>query len=175
MLVLPALIVLLCSTPKAEPLLLPVAAVLCFQPDDSQLTAFSLAMLPILCRRRKQGIWFTASLAFLLICTLWCISIPTTLEPVAYCEGILDMLGHFSPMLKIAGWMALILIPAWFVWCFVRCRTLWTLCLAVYYLCAILFSINGQYPVPFMGFGISTLGGYWLVYLLMPDEKGAQA
>ena len=91
---------------------------------------------------------------------------PTALEPVAYCEGILGMLRKISPLLVIAGGIALALVSGYFVYRFFRTRSAVLLCLAIYYAAAILFSLTGEYPVVFMGFGFSPIAGYWLALLL---------
>lgn len=167
MLVLPAMLVLLGDMKCMHPALMIGAAVLCLQPDFSQLTAFSLGALPMLWQSRKKRWFSAAAAAFPLICLMRCAGIPTALEPVAYCEGILAILGGFSPLMQAAGWLALAMIPGCFLCRFCFGRSVGALCLAIYYAVTMLFSLTGQYPVPFMGFGLSPIAGYWLAYLFI--------
>ena len=147
-----------------------IAAVLCVQPDFSQLTAFSLSILPILWLRRHHVGWLMASLIFLGACLIRCAGMPVELEPAAYCEGILAMLHNFSPLMQVIGWLALALIPICFLVRFFRRKEVGKLCLAIYYAVVILFSITGEYPVPFMGFGLSPIAGYWLMHVFAPER-----
>lgn len=172
MLLLPSLLVMLSGMKCMYPALIAIAAVLCVQPDFSQLTAFSLSILPLLWQRRNHAGWVAACLVFLGACLIRCAGIPVELEPAAYCEGILAMLHHLSPLMQGIGWLALALIPICFLIRFFRRREAGELCLAVYYAVVILFSVTGEYPVPFMGFGLSPIAGYWLMHLFAP-ERGA--
>ena len=163
MLLLPSLLVMLGGLKCMYPALMIIAAVLCVQPDFSQLTAFSLGILPVLWLRRNHVGWLMASLIFLGACLIRCAGIPVELEPAAYCEGILAMLHNLSPLMQVIGWLALSLIPICFLVRFFRRREAGELCLAIYYAVVILFSVTGEYPVPFMGFGLSPIVGYWLM------------
>lgn len=169
MLVLPAMFVLL---GYAKSVFLPVlctAAVLSIQPDFSQLTAFAAASLPILWHGREKRIWKLSGTAALTVLLILCMRMPTAMEPAAYTEGILLMLGESSRLLVAAGALSLVLIPAYCLWCFWKRKNRWMLSLAVYYAAVIAFGVSGAYPVPFMGFGLSPIAGYWLIYLLAPD------
>lgn len=170
MLALPALLLLVSNMKCPHLFVLLVAAVLCLQPDLSQLAAFSLGVLPILWKRRKNVCWTIVSAALLVIFAIRCINAPVELEPVAYCEGILRMVGESSPLLMIAGGIALALIPGYFIYRFFKIRSTVMLGLAIYYAVSILFSITGEYPVPFMGFGLSPIAGYWLASMLIPAD-----
>ena len=57
MLVLPALLVVLCRMEHPHAAWIAAAAVLCFQPDLSQLAAFGAAVLPVLWMREKKPLW----------------------------------------------------------------------------------------------------------------------
>jgi hypothetical protein len=171
MLALPALLLLVSNMKRPHLFVIFVAAVLCLQPDLSQLAAFSLGVLPLLWKRRKKVYWTVASIILLAVFAICCINAPVELESVAYCEGILRMVGEISPLLMIAGGIALALIPGYFIYRFFRTRNTVMLGLASYYAVAILFSITGEYPVPFMGFGLSPIAGYWLASLLIPADE----
>ena len=165
MLLLPSLLVMLGGLKCMYPALMIIAAVLCVQPDFSQLTAFSLGILPVLWLRRNHVGWLMASLIFLGACLIRCAGIPVELEPAAYCEGILVMLHNLSPLMQAIGCMSLALIPLCFLVRFFRRREVGELCLALYYAAVILFSVAGEYPVPFMGFGLSPIAGYYLMHV----------
>jgi hypothetical protein len=174
MLALPALLLLVSNMKRSHLFVLLVAAVLCLQPDLSQLAAFSLGVLPILWKWRKNVCWTIASLVLLMLFAIRCINTPVELESIAYCEGILRMVGEISPLLMIAGGIALALIPVYFIYRFSKTGSTVMLGLAIYYAVTILFSITGEYPVPFMGFGLSPIAGYFLAYLFMTQEETAR-
>lgn len=170
MLVIPALLLLIGNMKRPHLFVILVAAVLCLQPDLSQLAAFSLGILPILWKMRKNVYWTIVSAALLVFFAIRCINAPVELELVAYCEGILRVVGEISPLLMIVGGIALALIPGYFIYRSFKTKSTVMLGLAIYYAVAILFSITGEYPVPFMGFGLSPIAGYWLATLLIPAD-----
>lgn len=165
MLVLPALLAMLHRTKHPFPTLLAAAAILSLQPDLSQLAAFSAAALPLLWRHRKERLWVSASVLALAMLVTRCLLLPTAVEPVSYCEGILSMLGDISPLLKAAGVAALAAIPAFFGARFLHLKQPQSLSLTAYYAVTILFIFSGEYPVPFIGFGLSPIAGYGLAYI----------
>lgn len=170
-LVIPALIVALHGLKKPHFMLLGAAVLLCCQPDLSQLAAFSAAALPILWRHREGRI--PAALCTLILGALLaiCVRIPVAIEPIDYCEGILAMLGNVSPLLPTVGWAALAAIPLCFAYRFLRRGQAQTLSLALYYAVWMLMALSGEYPVPFMGFGLSPIVGYALAAVL--ERKAA--
>jgi len=163
-LVLPAMLVMLGSVRCPWPVVLGAAAVLRFQPDLSQLSAFSAAALVVLWRHRKNRLWSVLSVFVLCALVIRCLGVPTAIEPAAHCEGVLITLGERSWLLQAAGWIALAAIPAYWMYRFARRGKAGTLSLAVYYAVTILFTISGEYPVPFAGFGLSSIVGYCLAY-----------
>lgn len=164
MLVLPALLVVLCRVKKPYPFIIIAAAVMCFQPDLSQLAAFCAGALPIVWQHGTKRIWKT----FITICCCIlggiCLFIPADIPPAPYSEGILSMLGNISIIWMAVGWAALLMIPLFFGYGYYKQNSLPLLCLAIYYMVSILFVLKGSYPVPFMGFGLSPIAGYWLAY-----------
>ncbi|MBR3795301.1 MAG: hypothetical protein IKK34_04645 [Clostridia bacterium] len=172
MMVLPALLILISGMECPWPVMLCVMAVLSFQPDLSQLAAFSAAVLPVLWRYRERRVWSAASLLLMVLCMIWCVAAPTALEPVSYSEGVLPMLGGISVLLLAGGCLALALIPGMMAYRFCRKGETRLLSLAVYYGILLLFSFTGAYPVPFMGFGLSPFAGYWLAWMCLPEEEG---
>ena len=166
MLVLPALLVLIRDIACFYPLLLGAAVILSIQPDASQMTALAAASIPLLWRGREKKGWTLLSAAALALLTIHSLRMPLAVEFVPYSEGVLVMLGEISWLLAAAGCAALAAIPAFWCWRFYKERKIWLLSLAVYEAVMILFGLTGQYPVPFMGFGLSPIVGYGLFCLL---------
>ena len=81
------------------------------------------------------------------------------------------MLGDISVIWMVVGWIALLIIPLFFGYGSYKKKSRPLLCLAIYYTVTILFILDGHYPVPFMGFGLSPIAGYWLAYAVMVPEK----
>ena len=171
LLVLPALLVLLGGVRRFELLLLCAAAVLSIQPDFSQLTALAAASLPLLWHGRRERGWRIFCVAVLSVLAVVCLRIPVEIESVPYCEGVLSMLGETSWMLMTAGAVSLIVIPVFWICRYFKEGGVWMLSLSVYYMVTILFGLSGAYPVPFMGFGLSPIVGYWLAALFAPDTE----
>jgi len=171
MLVLPALLIGFGGMRRFYPLLLCSAAVLCMQPDLSQLTALAAASLPLLWRGRKERAWCALSVIALAALMLVCVNIPTAIEPVDYCENILHMLGEISPLLMAAGTITLAAIPGFWAYRSVKMRDAGMLSLAVYYASVMFFGLSGEYPMPVMGFGLSPIAGYFLACMLMPQTQ----
>lgn len=169
MLAVPALIVLSSSMKRPHCVLVLTSVVLCLQPDLSQLAAVALSGLPILWQQRKHVYWTVSSVAILIILIVRCLAVPIHIDPVSYCEGILGLLGNISPLMLIAGAAALALIPGWFLYRFAKTGSTAMLELAICYAVTILFSLTGEYPVPFMGYGLSPIAGYWLASLLLTE------
>lgn len=170
MLVLPALILLAADMKRPHEVLLAAAVALSMQPDLSQLAALSLAAMPLIWRRRRNVAWTVGTLVLLVILVCWCLNMPVALEPAAYSESVLGLLGKISPLLLIAGGIALAIIPGCFICRFIKEKNTGMLCLAVYYAVIILFSLGGEYPAPFMGFGLSPIAGYWLAFLAVGNR-----
>ena len=173
-LIIPALLVLLGKMTCPYPALMGAAVVLGLQPDLSQLAAFCAAACVILWQRREDKCRTLGCAVILCACMLRCLTVPVVIEPVAYCEGILTMLAGRSIMLWAAGWIALALVPAWWMQRFIRQDEPRALILALYYAAGLLFVVSGKYPVAFMGFGLSPIAGYMLACAFCDaDSKGA--
>ena len=172
-LVLPALLVVLCRVKYPWPAMMAAAAMLSIQPDLMQMTAFCAAVFPVLWEKREKRTWMLGSVIVLSLLLVCCIRTPVSIEPVLYCEGILAMLGQTSRLLQAAGVTALAVIPLCWAYGFYRWRKVQMLSLAVYYAAAMLFALSGEYPVPFMGFGLSPVAGYGLAYACGAAQKQA--
>ena len=134
------------------------------QPSVMRIPQPVMAALLLFWLRRKDRFWALFSLAALAALLVVCAFSPVTLEPLSYSEGILFMLGGLSPLLCAAGWLALAAIPVCGMYAFLRRGALPSLCAAVYYGVLLLFVLTGAYPVPFMGFGLSPIAGYYLAH-----------
>ena len=169
MLVLPALLVLLSGMACPYPALICAAAVLSLQPEFSQMTALFAAALPLFWRTRRNLRWSIPTLLVLAGLMIRCACAPVSLESVAHSDGMLSLLGSMSPVLLAAGCLSLVLIPAFFAYRFAKTGNTHMLSLALY--AAALLAFVGKYPVPFMGFGLSPIAGYWLAYLLISEKE----
>lgn len=162
-LVLPALLTVLCRVKNPLPALLGAAAILSFQPDLMQMTAFLAASAPLLRRLEDKQLW--GSILILGLLAVRCLNAPTALEPLSYCEGILDILAQTLPLLKTIGWVALAAVPVILLIGFAEEGERRLLSVAIYYAVSILFAASGESPVLFMGFGLSPIAGYYLAYV----------
>lgn len=172
-LVLPALLTLMCRMKRPLPVLLGAAAVLSFQPDLVQMTAFIAASALLLRKLEEKQLW--GSVLILGLLAVRCFNAPTMLEPVIYCEGILDMLGGTLKLLRTIGWIALAAIPAVLMIGFAEEGEQRLLSVSIYYAVSILFAVSGECPVLFMGFGLSPIAGYFLAYICNAAEERTDA
>ncbi len=174
MLVLPALIIILYRMKFPYPFIICAAAILCFQPDISQLTGFCAGTLPLIWQRDTNRKWKAGMLLCFCILAGICLFIPAEILPVPYSEGILTMLGNISELWLTIGWAVLLIIPLFFGYGYCKQKSRPLLSLAIYYMVTILFILTGRYPVPFMGFGLSPIAGYWLAYAVMMPPGSAE-
>ena len=173
MLVLPALLIILYRMKNPYPIIICSAAILCFQPDISQLAGFCAGSLPIIWQCGTKRTLLTGMSLYFCILARICLFIPADILPMPYSEGILTMLGNVSVLLLMIGWAALLIIPLFFGYGYCKQKSRPLLSLAVYYLVTILFVLTEKYPVPFIGFGLSPIAGYWLAYAVMVPPTSA--
>lgn len=147
-----------------------IAFLLSLQPDASQLSAFAL---PIIVLLLKSSIFpiikgsFSVILAFFTVKSWICID---TLQPVNYTEGILTMLLDLSAVLYIIGILSLFCIPVFFlISCKKENRNIGA-GIAMYYWLMILSTFPGNFPVPFMGYGISPILGFYIFLIWFMKE-----
>ena len=89
-----------------------------------------------------------------------------------YVEGVLALLGHVSSVLYLVGLLSLCLIPILlFALSSHRMRAL-SVCIALYYGVITTASFFGSYPVPFMGYGLSPIIGYFIVLFCLTLQGG---
>ncbi|MDC7286858.1 cell division protein [Blautia schinkii] len=135
---------------------------LCLQPDASQLSAFSLAIIILLLKSNISKIVKSIFSVTLFLLTLKSWIWLDTLQPVNYTEGILTMVLDLSVVLYIIGIAALFFIPVYFlIFCQKKSRNI-CVGITIYYWVMILATFIGNFPVPFMGYGISPILGFYI-------------
>lgn len=172
MLVLPAMIAMLYRIRFPAVSLLVTASILFVQPDLSQLSAFSAAAILLLWQRRKNWQTIAGCAVILTGLLIRCRQTPS-LQPVSYCEGILSMLGDVSWVLEIAGCLSLAAIPVFFLYLFLRKKQPQLLSLAAYYAVMLAFIVTGDYPVPFIGFGLSPILGFFICLVCSVNDSAS--
>ncbi len=143
-----------------------IGLLLYMQPDASQLLAFALPMLVLLIGADIHGTlkWSLSGILALLPLLSWLN--PDSLIPVSYTEGILTLLRDQSVLLYLAGIFSLLLVPAGMMIRGIReKRKTWT-GVGLYYALMILSAFSGRFPVPFMGYGASSILGYFIAICL---------
>lgn len=139
-----------------------IAFLLYLQPDASQLLAFSLPIIIMLLKSNISKIIkgsFSVLLSFLTLKSWICLD---TLQPVNYTEGVLTMLHDLSGVLYIIGIAALFWIPIYFL---ISCTSEHrNICIGItlYYWLMIISTFIGNFPVPFMGYGVSPILGFYI-------------
>lgn len=147
--------------------ILSISLILFFQPDASQLTGFAFAML--FCLFGKDNAKTTSTVSKILICgalaalTLLSWKFLDAIQPVDYIEGILSMLGGISSAFYILGMLAMLLMPVPMIVFSSQNMKGLSVCIAVYYWAITLSTFWGNFPVPFMGYGISPIIGYFVM------------
>jgi hypothetical protein len=144
-----------------------MAIVLTLQPDASQLMSFSIPVIMILFNKNiiinnilKYIISFT-----LIILMIFSWIFVDHLAPVSYVEGILGLLYNLSPILWFMGIISLILILFPFIMFPPKEYRCLSTGIGIYYSLVMIATIFGNFPVPFMGYGISPIIGYWIVFI----------
>lgn len=149
-----------------------IAFLLYLQPDASQLSAFAFPVIVLLIKSSISPIIkgsFSVLLSLLTLRSWICLD---TLQPVNYTEGVLTMLQDLSVVLYILGIAALFWIPVYFlISCKKKNRNICT-GIVMYYWLMILSTFIGNFPVPFMGYGISPILGFAIFLIwFIHDEK----
>lgn len=143
-----------------------LTAILLFsQPDASQLMGFSIPIIILLFDRNiklNNGLKYAVSLFLIILMALSWVYIDN-LAPVSYVEGILGLLKDISILLSVMGIILLALIPLPFILFPPKEFKLLSISIGIYYILIIISSFLGNFPVPFMGYGLSSIAGYCLV------------
>lgn len=142
-----------------------ISLILFFQPDASQLTGFSIAMLLCILNNELPKLSKIFIIVILLMLTVSSWIFLDSLQPVNHTEGILKMLGEVSIWLYILGLISIFLIPIPFLIFSSEKNKIISICIALYYWIIALFSLLGNFPVPIIGYGSSPIIGYFIVLL----------
>ncbi|PFH81971.1 FtsW/RodA/SpoVE family cell cycle protein [Bacillus sp. AFS088145] len=171
----PLLIIQLSSLMKSKPFWLNFGfasfftVLLLFQPDASQLTAFTIGISFLLLNIKKnKSVQILPFIVFILL-IIYSWSHLDQLAPVSYVEDILSLVKEMG-----VGWLILavislfILLMPFFLFPPNSAKPL-SFSLGIYFSISILSSFFGNFPVPIMGYGTSPFIGYliaicWYVY-----------
>lgn len=140
-----------------------IAIILTIQPDASQLMGFSIPIVIILFDKKININVITRYVVSLILVFLMILSwiFLDNLAPVSYVEGILGLLNNMSPILLVTGIISLILIPLPFILFPPREFRRLSICIGLYYSLIMISTLFGNFPIPFMGYGISPIIGYY--------------
>lgn len=143
-----------------------VGLALLTQPDAAQLSAFSLAALPILGVSTLARIYKIIVAAALLVAAAFCWGQPDPLAPVRYVEGVFFLASEISVLALIFAVLAAALPVVALAWLARSWRSVGLMSVAIYY--ATLYGLSPLQitPVPLLGFGASPILGYFLVSTL---------
>lgn len=145
-----------------------IALLLCLQPDASQLLAFSLPMIALLTvAALPKGLKLGGPLLLAALTLLSWLHLDH-LPPVSYTEGILAILRGQSAVLYAEGILALLWVPVRFMVGESGEGRRIALSVALYYAMMILASFLGNFPVPFMGYGVSPILGCYI--MMLPND-----
>jgi hypothetical protein len=155
---------------------LAISLLLFLQPDASQFTGFSVAIGCCMLQKNHGRAFPSAGKAivcgalFVLSALSWRLS--DNLPPVDYVEGVLALLGHVSSVLYLVGLLSLCLIPILLFALSSHPMKAPSLCIALYYASIIAAPLFGSYPVPFMGYGLSPIVGYFIALFCLTLQGG---
>ncbi len=146
-----------------------VSLLLFLQPDASQLSAFAVSVAFLVWRQVKHSfLKYDVVLLFAAAVSYSWMHIDA-LAPVAHVEGILRMAGDMGMAWLLVGIASLALLPAPFLW-FSKKSAL-AKAVGLYYLVILISTFLGNFPVPFMGFGISPILGYQMALFFLRRER----
>lgn len=167
---LPAMLVLLGRLERAPSFLaaLLTLSILALQPDVAQAAAFAAGWIVSAAMARGRMDMGPGALVMLLAAAAFLR--PDALQPVLHVEGIVGVAAGQGRGWAAAGLAALALPPG--VLLLARDRRSGT-ALAAYVGCTLLAAWLGDFPVPFLGYGVSPILGYYLAVALLGRPAGA--
>ena len=142
-----------------------IALMLYLQPDASQLLAFSIPILMGLIRSKRSRLIKFGVCVLLLFLTWQSWLHLDALPPVNYTEGVFALLKDSSILLYGIGIVALLWVPVYFLLASMGKVRAVCLGIAAYYWLMIASTWMGNFPVPFMGYGISPILGFYIFLL----------
>jgi hypothetical protein len=140
--------------------MVPMAGLLAWQPDMSQLAALTAGLLAwAVVRRDVRALAWIVPLA--LAALYVCAHRPDPLDPVPYVEGILHLAWTVSPPLALAGGICLLLtaLSPLIVATDAQKRPA-AVALAAYFVVSSAAWLFGAFPVPLAGYGLSFMLGW---------------
>ncbi len=142
------------------------STILGFQPDASQVTAFSLAGLVLFFNNKMHIKYRVISVAIAAITIFLAWNRIDLLEPIEYVEDIFEMMVAMGPIGIIGIFVCSIaLIIPFILMEFKRIETVRVLSTAfiVYLATSMVIAVFGNYPVMVMGAGASSVVGWYLM------------
>ena len=167
MVILPIVIIQLYKTSEKKKWLLfnimimIYVAVLGIQPDASQLTAFALSMLIVVNTKENPIIWRAISNVVLIVAMVLVWVYLDPLEPVMHVDKIVNLLVAQGTVPALLGIMSLAILPVPFLFFTPKNENKTAKGLGVYFAVVILSTVVGNFPVPLMGYGFSSMLGYF--------------
>lgn len=165
--VIPIIIISLRSLLRKGKLLITIISIICvsiilvLQPDASMITAFSIPSIILLWNEIKKTQWFLITL-FLGGLTISTWIFLDGLAPVAYVEGILKLVLNMGILWFIIGISSLIIILIPFFIFPSKENKMLSICFGTYFAIILISNVFGNFPVPLMGYGVSTIIGYFI-------------
>jgi hypothetical protein len=148
-----------------------VLLIFLFQPDASQVTAFSLSILLILWERIKnKGVRYLAlliSLSSNVFTWLFLDKLPA----VEYVENILQMTNKMGFLYGVFSILSLILLPIPFFIKYPKDCKIVSYALGIYFTLLIISTFFGRFPVMVLGYGISPIIGYFTALIWLISAK----
>jgi uncharacterized membrane protein YhaH (DUF805 family) len=144
------------------------------QPDASQVTAFSVAATLLLINKIEHKVHRIYILLTIFLCLAMTWYNLDKLPAINYVENIVQMAGDISTPLMILSILALFLLPFPFFAVYSKKDKLIALSLGMYYTLTILSTFIGNFPVMFMGYGISPILGYFVGLIWLLNKEGTK-
>ncbi|MCU0325510.1 MAG: hypothetical protein MUF45_09705 [Spirosomaceae bacterium] len=130
------------------------------QPDASLVTAFSISTLVLLFSKTKSKIIIISYLLFSIFSVVFTWNNLDNLQPVSYVESIIYLTRDISSILFVVSIVTLVFLILPFIKNFAEKDKL-SLSLGIYFIILIGSTFFGNFPVMFMGYGISPIIGYY--------------
>ena len=148
-----------------------ILLILFLQPDASQLSGFAIPVMLLLGRRTESKIvrytLYCIFSSFVVFSWIFLDHLP----PVSYVERILDMVAGMGVVWLVLGVISLVLLPTPFLLFPPKNAKPISRYIGCYYIIVILSTFLGNFPVPFMGYGVSPIIGYYLSLLWYHGNK----
>ncbi len=146
-----------------------MALLLVFQPDASQLSAFAVSITFLVWMQVRQPLLKYGAALLSLVAIVYSWMHLDALQPVAHVEGILRMAREMGTAWFWLGIASLLLLLVPFLG-FAGNSTL-AKAVGLYYLVVLISTFFGNFPIPFMGFGVSPILGYQLALFFLRRER----